>query len=63
MRAVRRGTRVKLIFTDDPWTKLVPGTLGTVDFVDDAATVHVRWDDGSTLGMIAEAGDRYEVVS
>jgi hypothetical protein len=29
-----------------------PGTIGTVEFVDDLNTVHVKWDNGSTLGMI-----------
>jgi Domain of unknown function (DUF4314) len=36
----------------DPYTDLRPGTLGTVDLVDDAGTVHVRWDNGSRLGMV-----------
>lgn len=44
--------RVRLISTDDPWTRLQPGTLGKVICTDDIGTVHVKWDDGSTLGLV-----------
>lgn len=36
----------------EPYSTLEPGTRGTVEHVDDAGTVHVRWDDGRTLGMV-----------
>ena len=51
-QAPARGTRVELIRTTDEHTRLVPGATGTVSLVDAAGTVHVRWDDGSTLGLI-----------
>ena len=45
-------TRVELVNMDDPFnTKLVPGCRGTVRFVDDMGTIHVRWDCGSSLGV------------
>ena len=48
-----QGTRVELIHTSDPYNRsLHAGSLGTVDFVDDAGTVFVNWDCGSGLGMI-----------
>ncbi|MGK7886248.1 MAG: DUF4314 domain-containing protein, partial [Crocosphaera sp.] len=34
------GTRIELINTDDPHTKLQSGERGTVDFVDDIGQVH-----------------------
>ena len=37
-----------------------PGTLGTVDSVDAAGTVHVKWDNGAFLGALVE--DAIEVV-
>lgn len=43
------GTRVKLLKMDDPHAPPI-GTLGTVRFVDDIATIHVAWDNGSSLG-------------
>lgn len=46
------GQRVRFIDTGDPYTHLAPESLGTVTFVDDTGTVHVKWDDGSWLGMI-----------
>ena len=56
------GARVRLIRCDDPYTHLRPGTKGTVGSVDDMGTVHVYWDNGSSLGMVSEAGDRFEVI-
>ena len=47
------GTRVELVKMDDPFTpKLKPGCKGTVRLVDDAGTIHVRWDCGSSLGVV-----------
>src|SRR5262245_5489855 len=57
------GARVRLIATKDPHTRLAPGTEGTVDFVDDLGTVFVTWDNGSRLGLVPEAGDRFEFVA
>lgn len=56
------GRRVRLVRTTDVHTMLTRGTLGTVRLVDDFGTVHVQWDDGSSLGMIEEAGDAFDVV-
>ena len=56
MLALRRqypkGARVALVRMNDPYTKLRPGDLGTVDFIDDAGTLFCRWDNGSTLGVV-----------
>lgn len=57
------GERVELIHTNDPHTKLKPGTRGTVSFIDDMGTVHVNWDDGGRLGLIEADGDRWVVVA
>jgi len=56
------GDRVRFIRSNDPWTRLQKGTEGTVRFIDDMGTVHVRWDDGSALGLIADDGDLWEVL-
>lgn len=56
------GDRVTLVHTSDPYTRLRPGVEGTVTLVDGVGTLHVRWDDGSTLGLIAEAGDRWKAA-
>ena len=46
------GTRVELVFMDDPYRDMPKGLKGTVRMVDDTATVHVNWDNGSTLGAV-----------
>jgi len=46
----KNGARVELLSMNDPYTKLKPGDLGTVDFVDDIGTVFIIWDSGSHLG-------------
>jgi Domain of unknown function (DUF4314) len=46
----KRGDRVRLLSTSDPHMDLEEGAEGTVEFVDDMGTVHVRFDDGTTLG-------------
>ncbi len=56
---VRVGDRVPLISMVDEWTRLGPGTEGTVRFVDALGTIHVDWDSGSHLGLVAEAGDEW----
>ncbi len=46
-----KGTRVRLVSMDD--TQAPPaGCLGTVRFVDDIGTIHVSWDNGSSLGIV-----------
>jgi hypothetical protein len=47
-----KGTRVELVSMSDPYTKLKPGDLGTVDFVDDTGTAFIIWDCGSHLGAV-----------
>lgn len=46
------GDRVRLISTSDPYTNLTHGCEGTVEFIDDLGTIHVRWDNGSRLGLV-----------
>lgn len=51
-RQYPQGTRVELVSMNDPYTNLKPGDKGTVNFVDDTATVFVNWDNSSTLGVV-----------
>ena len=55
-----QGTRVELIRMDDPQAPPV-GTRGTVTAVDDIGTIHVNWDNGSSLG-IAYGADACRVL-
>lgn len=56
-----KGLRVKLLKMNDSYS-VEEGTLGTVQMVDDAGTIHVNWDNGRRLGVVLEAGDRVEVI-
>lgn len=46
-----KGTRVELVRMDDLQAP-PPGTRGTVLAVDDAASLIVRWDNGSSLNVV-----------
>ena len=46
------GTRTELISMDDPYSPVPPGTRGTVQYVDDASQIGMKWDDGRTLSLI-----------
>ena len=47
-----KGCRVELISMDDPYRQMPPGLKGTVKAVDDMATIHIAWDNGSSLGAV-----------
>ncbi|WP_099332779.1 DUF4314 domain-containing protein [Actinomyces minihominis] len=59
--SAKRGQRVRLVYTSDPYSDLLAGSEGTVMFVDALGTVHVAWDSGSTLGLIP-GEDKWEVT-
>lgn len=44
--------RVQLVCCKDPYSNLEAGAEGAMLFVDAASTVHVDWDNGSTLGRV-----------
>ena len=46
------GTKVKLVHMNDPYTHIPEGTTGEVLCVDSLGTVHVKWSNGSTLGIV-----------
>lgn len=47
------GQRVKLIHMQDPYP--VPaGTIGIIDYIDDAGQIHVSWNNGSHLALIQD---------
>lgn len=53
-------TKIKLIKMNDK--QAVPaGTIGVVDFVDDIGTIHMKWENGSTLGLVV-GEDEFEII-
>lgn len=55
------GKRIELIYTDDEYTKITSGTQGVINFIDDTGTIFVKWDDGSTLGLIPTV-DKFKII-
>lgn len=55
------GKRIELIYTNDEYTKLEPHSFGTIDHIDDFGTIFVKWDSGSSLGLIPGV-DKYRVI-
>lgn len=55
------GTKIQCIQMDDPYHAIAPGSIGTVDHVDDAGTIHMSWENGSSLGLIP-GKDRFKII-
>ncbi len=45
------GAKVELVKMDDPQAPSI-GTIGKVSFIDDTGTIHVSWENGSSLGIV-----------
>ena len=45
------GDRIQMIGCMDRYAPILPGERGTIDCIDDAGTLHMRWDNGRTLGV------------
>lgn len=56
----RKGMKVRLISMDDMQAP-PPGTIGEISGVDDAGSVMVRWETGSSLSLIP-GEDRFKIV-
>lgn len=53
------GTKIKLIKMED--VQAPPsGTIGTVTCVDDIGTIHMMWNNGSSLGLVPD--DKFVIV-
>lgn len=51
------GCKVDLLNMNDTYIQMPRGLKGTVIFVDDIGTVHIDWDNGSSLGACIMDGD------
>lgn len=58
------GTRIKLIRMADPpeTDPIPPGSVGTIDHVDDGCQLQMKWDSGGSLAVIPGV-DEYVVLS
>lgn len=46
------GCRVELVKMDDPYRDMPPGLKGVVTGVDDSGSIHVDWQNGSSLAVV-----------
>lgn len=56
-----KGTKIECIQMNDPYHAVASGTIGTVEHVDDAGTIHMSWENGSSLGLIP-GEDRFRII-
>lgn len=47
-----QGCRVELVKMDDLYREMPPGMRGVVTGVDDSGSIHVNWQNGSSLAVI-----------
>ena len=55
------GTKIRLNHMDDPYAPIPDGTIGEVQYVDDAGNIHMVWENGRTLSLI-EGADIFTII-
>ena len=55
------GTHIRLNHMDDPYAPVPDGTVGEVQYIDDAGNIHMIWQNGRTLSLI-EGTDSFTII-
>ena len=55
------GTKIQLISMRDEKYPILPGTIGEVTHIDDMGSIHMKWQNGSSLALIPEV-DSFKVL-
>lgn len=55
------GTKLQLLSMRNETYPVLPGTVGEVTHIDDAGSIHMRWENGSSLALIPEI-DSFQTV-
>ena len=56
------GTRIELINMNDPFSPVAKGMRGTVDFIDDAGQIFMKWDNGRRLALVPNE-DKFRILT
>ena len=55
------GTKIRLNHMDDPYAPIPDGTVGEVQYIDDAGNIHMVWENGRALSLI-EGADSFTII-
>ena len=55
------GTKIRLISMRDEKYPILSGTIGEVTHIDDLGSIHMKWQNGSSLAIIPEV-DSFKVL-
>ena len=56
-----KGTKLQMITMRNEKYPVPPGTVGEVTHIDDAGSIHMRWENGSSFAIIPEV-DSFRVT-
>lgn len=55
------GTKVELIKMYDYINAVPEGTKGIIEYIDDIGTLHIKWENGSGLGLVVGV-DEFKII-
>lgn len=56
-----KGTKLQMITMRNEKYPVPPGTVGEVTHIDDMGSIHMKWENGSSLALIPEV-DSFKVL-
>ena len=60
-RQYPKGTKLQLLSMRNEKYPILPGTIGEVTHIDDLGSIHMKWQNGSSLAIIPEV-DSFKVL-
>lgn len=55
------GQRIRLLHMEDQYQPIPDGAEGSIEFIDDAGQIHMKWDNGRSLALIPGI-DQFELI-
>lgn len=60
-KKIEVGNLIIMLSMNDP-DPIPPGTIGVVELIDSRGTIHVKWENGRSLGVIP-GEDKFSLVT